>query len=180
MNTFLASVFWDNFWPNFWANLTVGVIITSVIGWIIKVSKTVKLELTVKFRNIEGGEQVAEFGISNSGKISIKPEEVFYHIFIVEDDVPQGIKANLKHNNRITIANVKYIDFSGKLDEPIFPGRATKALTVSYTKDRNGTHEIPYYLSTMYGLFPKTMTLNQSTGVALHPGYAKVITDTSP
>src|SRR5438067_12438194 len=123
------SDFWKNFWPNWWASfaadLIVGILLTGLIAWVIRKRQRVDLTMGTTLRVMESGGTRADFSIVNEGNVVMRKDDVHYHIFVREQQIPVRVLNKLDHIPRKRFRSDVYVEISGTLDRSIFPGRAT-------------------------------------------------------
>jgi len=162
MNIIADTLFWQNFWPNFWANLIVGVLITSVISFIIKSSRKANAEVTATVRKNQNGQIMVQFGILNSGNISFNPHDVCYHIFVKEDRLEPVFVRKLIKERRMNIHGNIYVEFNEYVKAPIFPKKRTNAVSFPIVSFIVEPLDYLYYLSTIHGVFPRSLTIEDT------------------
>jgi len=159
--------FWESFWPNWWASfsadLIVGVLLTGVIAWVIRKRQRVDLTMGTTLRVMENGGTRAFFSIINEGNVVMRKDDVHYHIFVREQQIPVKVLNRLDHLRRVRFRGDMYVEIKGTLNSSIFPGRATYVEDVEMQSTNFELRDFIYYLSTASGLFPRTSKVDDRT-----------------
>lgn len=157
--------FWQSFWPNWWANfaanLVVGILLTGLIGWIIKKRQKVDVAMQTTIRPTEDGRTVGYFAIVNCGNVVMRKDDVHFHVFVRESRIPEGALARLTADRRLRIAGNRYVELKGTLDRTVFPGRETYATEIPLISPEFELQDFLYYLSTAQGIFPRACKIDQ-------------------
>jgi hypothetical protein len=158
--------FWKNFWPNWWANfaanLIVGILLTALIGWIIRKREKLNVAMQTTLRVMEDGGARAYFGIVNLGNVVMRKDDVHFHVFVREARIPEKILKRMPSERRVQIAGNLYLELKGTLDRTIFPDRETLATEIEVISTDFDIHDFLYYLSTANGIFPKSCKIDRA------------------
>jgi len=180
--------FWPNFWSNFAADLIVGILLTALIGWIIRKRQKVDVVMQTTLRVMEDGGARAYFSIVNLGNIVMRKDDIHFHVFVRESRIPQKTLQRMPSARRVQIGGNLYLELKETLDRTIFPGRTTAVADIAVVSTDFEIHDFLYYLSTANGIFPRSCkiddTRNRASGLGcmmkfhVFPkrGDAKVIT----
>ena len=159
--------FWRSFWPNWWASfaadLIVGILLTGLVTWIIRKRQRVDLTMATTLRVMEGGGTRADFSIVNEGNVVMRKDDVHYHIFVRETQVPVKVLNRLSHLRRVKFRDDLYVEIKGTLNSSVFPSRATYVDDIEMQSTDFELRDFLYYLSTASGIFPRTCKINNIT-----------------
>jgi len=82
----IDTTFWQNFWPNFWASLSadllVGIVLAGLISWVIAKAKRPNAVIVVRPKKVDDSTMRVEISIRNTGRVSFKSEEIYYHVLV--------------------------------------------------------------------------------------------------
>ena len=161
------SDFWKNFWPNWWASfaadLIVGILLTGLIAWVIRKRQRVDLTMVTTLRVMESGGTRADFSIVNEGNVVMRKDDVHYHIFVREEQIPVKVLNRSGHLRRVKFRGDRYVEIKGTLKSSVFPGRATYVEDIEMQSTDFELRDFLYYLSTASGIFPRTCKINNTT-----------------
>jgi hypothetical protein len=159
--------FWTNFWPNFCANFTgdliVGVLLTALIGWIIRRRQKVAVAMQTTLRVMEDGRARAYFAIFNYGNVVMRKDDIHFHVFVRESRIPERVLQRIPDARRVQIGGNLYIELKDTLDRTIFPERGTAVADIELISTDFEIHDFLYYLSTARGIFPRSCKINDTT-----------------
>lgn len=162
---FLIS--FKNFWPNFIADSLVAFLSFLLIKIFTPIFNRPKLKMVIKqdglyrknilFFPSPNGIYEADIilAIKNEGKKTFKSGEGYWHAYIKTDTATPFSAIGEKNHER------------GLINGSIYPGSFLDTeghYKFSINKEDIDIFNIPCFLSTDYGYFPKTVTLNGTTG----------------
>src|SRR6266516_5504314 len=123
------SIFWQNFWPNFWADLLVGIVIAGLISWVFSKARKVEAKMSVRTEHVNESSIRLRFSVWNTGKISFRSEEVFWHALIDTKLKPQN--PDVGTTDQLTVQDRSFMHIKGMLGGPVFPSRHTECFSVA-------------------------------------------------
>jgi hypothetical protein len=164
---FASDDFWKSFWPNWWASfaadLIVGIFLAGLITWLIRKRQRVGLTMATTLRVMEGGGARADFSIVNEGNVVMRKDDVHYHIFVRENQIPVKVLNRLSHLRRTKFMGNMDVEIKGTLSSSVFPSRSTYVEDIETQSTEFELHDFLYYLSTASGIFPRTCKINNTT-----------------
>lgn len=158
-----------SFWSNFLSDILIALIVAFIINkftdlfrkpnlkFVVKQGGIYKDKITIS-KNSEGDYEAVGvvFAIKNSGNQIIKAGEGYWHTYI-KSEISNFSAAGESHHQRDVL---RY---------NVYPQSFTD-LEVSYNfliKKEEEIRSIPYFFQTDYGMFPKTMKMNQTNGTVI-------------
>ncbi len=121
--------------------------------------RKVEAKVSVRTERINQSSIRVRFSVWNTGKISFRSEEVFWHVLIDKKVTPQNPDAG--NTDELTVENRSFMHFKGMLDGPVFPNRHNDCFSLTVQTDKIAAGDFLYYLSTAYGVFPRTMKISR-------------------
>jgi len=159
------TTFWPDFWANFWADLIVGIVIAGLISWVLSKARKVEARMCVRTERIDQSSLQLRFSIWNTGKISFRRDEIFWHALIDKKLKPQTPSDGA--TDEVIADERRFVHVKGMLSSPVFPSRHTECFSVKVQADNVASGDLLYYLSTAHGMFPRSMTINREDKIDL-------------
>src|SRR6266487_5563203 len=136
--------FWPNFWANFWADLIVGIVIAGLISWVLSKARKVEAKMSVRTERIDQSSLRLRFSIWNTGKVSFRREEIFWHALIDKKLKPQ--RPTDGATDEVPVGEQRFVHVKGILSSPVFPSRQTECFSVTVQVDNVAPGDLLYYL----------------------------------
>ena len=168
-----SQSFWQNFWPNFWSDLVIGIILVPFIVWLISRTKNIEAKVIAAQAKVIANEATVDasthrftFSVRNTSPRCFNKEEVYWHVFVENEYYVSHEEAKRNtvqsHEIIVDIKGKPFRHITGILEAPVFPHRYVQILYVTAKTPLDRQLDLHYFLSTVHGVFPKTVKLNKN------------------